>query len=146
MKRTGFARPAYEPPPRAPVRPATRRAVMANYSKAVEPVAKQEYVRSLAYRMLVAQLPCKRCKIETHSQAAHVPASGKGIKESDLDLFPLCCDRPGLTGCHPLFDGYKLWNKTDTRAQGRLWAIETQREIYASGKWPKAVPVPEFLN
>lgn len=66
---------------------------------------KEAPVRSESYRRWVASLPCAGCGVEGYSQAAH-PNRGKGmaIKASDLLCFPLCCDRPGVVGCHTAHD------------------------------------------
>jgi hypothetical protein len=57
--------------------------------------------RSEAYRRAVAALPCLRCGIEGHTQAAHGDA-GKGLslKSSDLTCYPLCGPHDGEPGCH----------------------------------------------
>lgn len=67
--------------------------------------AKVKPVRSESYRRWVAKFPCFGCGIEGYSQAAH-PNYGKGLgaKTSDLDVFPLCCARPGHIGCHQMHD------------------------------------------
>lgn len=87
---------------------------------------KAKIVRDKEYRRLVASLPCRACGIEGYSQAAHVPAEGKGIKQSDDEIFPLCCDRPGVWGCHKNFDNYEMWPADETRRIGRQWAAETR--------------------
>jgi hypothetical protein len=62
-------------------------------------------VRNRAYRLWVTQFACFGCGIEGWSQAAH-PNHGRGLgqKASDLDVFPLCCTRPGHMGCHAMHD------------------------------------------
>ncbi len=94
------------------------------YPQVTRPKAK--IVRDKEYRRLVASLPCRACGIEGYSQAAHVPAEGKGIKQSDDEIFPLCCDRPGVWGCHKNFDNYEMWPADETRRIGRQWAAETR--------------------
>ncbi len=97
---------------------------------------KDEAIRSEPYRRLVAALPCASCGVQGFSQAAHPPPTGKGIKESDLDCFPLCCTRPGIPGCHVEFDQYRLVPKEKMRAKAAKWARETLAKIKA-GKLPK---------
>ena len=62
------------------------------------------------HRRNVAALPCIKCGIEAYSQAAHannhVFGKGRSIKSDDLATFPLCCDRPGIIGCHTKHDRY----------------------------------------
>jgi hypothetical protein len=73
-----------------------------------------EPLRDEAYRRWVASLPCYECRIHGYSQCAH-PNSGKakGRKNSDEGCFPMCCDRPGIVGCHSRFDRYQLVNRAD---------------------------------
>jgi hypothetical protein len=74
------------------------------------PIAKApEPVRDESYRRWVASLPCYECRIQGYSQAAHANSGkAKGKKTSDETCFPMCCDRPGVPGCHSLFDQYVL--------------------------------------
>ncbi len=97
---------------------------------------KDDAIRSEPYRRLVAALPCASCGVQGFSQAAHPPPTGKGIKESDLDCFPLCCTRPGIPGCHVEFDQYRLVPREKMRAKAAKWARETLAKIKA-GKLPK---------
>lgn len=105
-----------------------------------EAVEKERPVRSEAYRRLVAARPCKGCGIQGYSQAAHPPPTGKGIKESDMECFPLCCTRPGNLGCHCAFDQYFLVPPDQMRERAAKWAAETRAEIEADGDWPKGLP------
>ncbi len=101
-------------------------------------------VRSERYRRLVALLPCKACGIAEHSQAAHGSAGkGMAIKASDLELFPLCCDRPGVRGCHALLDQGALYAKEARRLIETAWAADTRRQIHAMGLWPAEFPALE---
>lgn len=67
-------------------------------------------MRSEAYLRAVASLPCARCGVLGYSQAAHANGArwgkGRGIKSSDSATFPLCCNRPGVQGCHERHDQY----------------------------------------
>lgn len=103
---------------------------------------KSQPVRSEAYRRVVASLPCIACGIQGYSQAAHLPPDGKGIKQGDDLIFPLCCVRVGVPGCHQDYDQYRLFNKQTAVTVGRAWAADTQRRIYAMRLWPKGVPYP----
>lgn len=108
------------------------------------PAPKDEPVRHEGYRRLVALLPCKACGIAGYSQAAH-PNTGKGTgtKTDDRLCFPLCCVRPGIEGCHVLFDTGRLLDKAARRAIEPAWACDTQRQITALGLWPKDLPLLE---
>ena len=130
----------YTPPPSPPVRPATRRA---SYAAPVQMVAvpKTELVRSEPYRRLVAAMPCKSCGINGYSQAAHVPPEGARLKQDDRLTFPLCCSRPGITGCHVGFDNWRMFLRAVAVKQGMRWAMQTQAEIIADGLWPKKLPM-----
>lgn len=101
---------------------------------------KTEAIRSEAYRRLVAAMPCKACGIQGYSQAAHLPPDGKGVKQDDRLIFPLCCTRVGVTGCHADFDQYRMHPHEVAIAIGLNWAIETMQAIITSGNWPKNLP------
>ena len=76
------------------------------------------------------------------SQAAHLPPEAKGMKQSDLLAFPLCCVRVGVPGCHQDYDQYRMYPKAAAMTVGRAWAADTQRKIQAMGLWPKTLPYP----
>lgn len=90
----------------------------------VVPLEKAKPLRDKAYRMRVAALACINCGIHGHSQAAHGPTLGKGIKASDRELFPLCC----VSGndCHWKFDNYRLFNREGRALAGAMWAARTR--------------------
>lgn len=94
------------------------------------PVPKTNPVRDEAYRRLVAALPCIRCGIQGYSQAAH-PNTGKGAgtKADDRDCFPLCADRPGMRGCHSLFDQGAAFTKDERRRVEQVWTRQTRAMI-----------------
>ena len=107
-------------------------------------VEKSAPVRSEAYRRLVAAVPCVICGLVGYGQAAHGSAGkGMGIKASDLELFCLCADRPGVRGCHSLLDQGALFTKAVRREREPVWAADTRRKLLALGLWPKGVPVPD---
>ena len=107
-------------------------------------VEKSAPVRSEAYRRLVAAMPCVICGMVGYGQAAHGSAGkGMGIKASDLELFCLCADRPGVRGCHSLLDQGALFTKAVRREREPVWAADTRRKLLALGLWPKGVPVPD---
>lgn len=106
------------------------------------PIAKDSPVRSQQYLRLVASLPCIACGIQGYSQAAHLPPEAKGMKQSDLLTFPLCCTRVGIPGCHQDYDQYRLFPREAAMTVGRAWAADTQRRIQAMGLWPKNMKKP----
>lgn len=87
-----------------------------------------------AYRRLVAALPCIRCGVQGHSQAAH-PNTGKGTgtKADDRDCFPLCADRPGVRGCHSFFDSGAAYTKEERRRIEKVWTRQTQECLRKAG-------------
>ena len=106
--------------------------------------AKECAVRSEPYRRLVASMPCVNCSISGYSQAAH-PNTGKGggIKTDDRLCFPLCCDRPGVQGCHPKFDQGALYTQAQRRTLEIQWSADTLSAIVDTGAWPDGLePLP----
>jgi hypothetical protein len=96
------------------------------------PVPKRQRVRDEPYRRFVATLPCSHCQVEGYSQAAH-PNTGKakGRKADDTLCFPLCCDRPGVVGCHTLFDQHKLFARAERPRMERQWSEAAAAEYRA---------------
>lgn len=92
-------------------------------------------MRSEAYRRRVAALPCVCCGVDDHSQAAHANGieygKGIGLKADDLACFPLCCDRPGIVGCHRLFDQGGLLTKEERREVTARWISWTRAALNA---------------
>jgi len=151
MRRTGFKTRAPQASQRDPdrvrhvptVTPGAFRAPQAVATAPAAPIAKDKPVRSEAYRRAVAGLPCVICKVPGYSQAAHgSDGKGMGIKACDLTLFPACCDRPGVRGCHGQLDQGALFTKAVRHQLEPAWAADTQRRIHAMGLWPKGIPYP----
>ena len=112
-------------------------------------IQKAALARSEAYRRLVASLPCVICGMPGYSQAAHgSEGKGMGIKASDLTLFPACCDRPGVRGCHSQLDQGALFTKAVRRELEPVWAADTQRRLLAMGLVPPYLmkPISEALQ
>lgn len=142
MRRSTFKRPertAKVPALLQPLaKPPNYAAISAN--NPAPAIEKANPLRSEEYRRLVVQGACSNCHIVGYSQAAHPPPTGKGIKEDDRECFPLCCTRPGVPGCHWLFDNYKLIQAGLMREQAARWAADTRERILAEGLWPKNLP------
>ncbi len=99
-------------------------------------------VRNETYRRAVASLPCCICGVSGYSQAAHGSAGkGMGIKAFDLTLFPACCDRLSVRGCHSRLDQGALLSKAVRHQLEPVWAADTQRRVRAMGLWPKKLPI-----
>ena len=107
----------------------------------VRAAPKENALECEAYRRLVASLPCSRCCIVGHSQAAHPPPTGKGIKRDDRLCFPLCAPRPGIAGCHTPFDHYKLMSHAAAVIQALAWAAQVRAVIRGFGLWPRNLPL-----
>lgn len=95
----------------------------------VVPIPKDEPVRDEGYRRLTAARPCSNCRVVGFSQAAHGPTLGAHIKASDADVFPLCCDRPEVVGCHGRFDRYELCDAAGRHVLAAKWAAENRAAL-----------------
>jgi hypothetical protein len=71
-------------------------------------IPKRQIIRNPDYRRHVACLPCMVCGVEGYSQCAHISHGNhaRGMKASDDLCIPLCATRPGMMGCHAMFDQY----------------------------------------
>lgn len=97
-------------------------------------------LRSEAHRKNVAALPCAKCGIEKLSQAAHPNAfKGMGLKACDSLVFPLCCTRPGITGCHADHDQGAIYTKQERAKAEWEFADATRAELIKQNKWPAEV-------
>lgn len=142
----GFKRPAIKRTPQ-PLYRLARPCEAATVSEAAVPVPKAAPVRSETYRRLVASLPCVFCGIEGFSQHAH-GNNGKGmaLKVCDLFAFPACADRPGQRGCHALLDQGALFPKAVRREVEAELARRTVQFLIGAGRWPAAIPVPDWAS
>lgn len=94
------------------------------------PIPKDEPVRDEAWRRRIASLACSHCGIAGFSQAAHGPSLGRGIKADDRrSLFPLCCDRPEVVGCHFRFDNYQLCDAAGRHVLAAKWSAEARAAL-----------------
>lgn len=145
MKRSGFRQTVWAPAAKTVHQPL---ASAPNYSSAagatVPPIKKGEHLRNEHYLRAVASLPCCVCGIVGYSQAAHANrGKGAGFKTDDRTCFALCCDRPGVKGCHPKFDQYELYPKAAAALVAEAWGADTRRRLVMMGKWPKDLPMLE---
>lgn len=123
MKRSGFARKVYVPPPSAPPVPLAK---APNYvgSTSGEPAEKERPVRSIAYRRLVAAMPCWLCKRAGPSQACHADeGKGMSMKSSDLTCWP------GCPACHHAVGSTGNFSRDERRELEKKAAAETQRTL-----------------
>lgn len=87
----------------------------------------------LAYYKAVASLPCVCCGIWGYSQAAHsnraADGKGLGIKADYKATFPLCCDRPGVVGCHTRHDQCIGMTREEADARTPIYIADTQAKL-----------------
>ncbi|MEJ5148973.1 hypothetical protein [Comamonas sp. MYb396] len=141
MKRSGFKSRTWAPAAKAVHQPLASAPNYAPATDAAAPVEKGEFLRHEAYRRTVASLPCCACGIVGYSQAAHANhGKGAGLKTDDRTCFALCCDRPGVKGCHPKFDQYELYPKATAALVAEAWGADTRRKIEMKGQWPADLP------
>lgn len=141
MKRGGFKRQEWQPAPKPVHKPLASAPNYASASAIAPPVLKGEYLRHEGYRRAVASLPCCVCGIAGFSQAAHSNrGKGAGLKTDDRTCFALCCDRPGVKGCHPKYDQYELYPKAAAALVAEAWGADTRRKIEMKGQWPADLP------
>lgn len=79
------------------------------------------------YHKWVATQHCMHCGIEGYSQTSHYEGYhghlfGRGLskKAHFMNVTSLCADRPGIEGCHTLFDNHKLTPTLFTEREGRF--------------------------
>lgn len=65
--------------------------------KEINPYTKAQLKR---HRQWIATLPCARCEVELRSQCAHIKDKTGTAGAEDWHTLPLCCQRPGIEGCH----------------------------------------------
>jgi hypothetical protein len=94
-------------------------------------------IRSEQLRRAVASLPCQCCRIEGYTQAAHSNlmehGKGRGLKASDAALMALCCDRPGIVGCHTRLDQYIDITRAQAVELTHKWIASTLIALIESG-------------
>lgn len=121
-----------------------RNAVFARLDVPAEPHPKENAIEHEGYRRLVAARPCINCGRAGRSQHAHEnEQKGKSLKLDDRRAMPLCCDEPGMEGCHTQFDQYRLLpgGRAAHVEQGRAWSAQTRSAILADGLWPAGLPL-----
>jgi hypothetical protein len=97
-------------------------------------------LRSETHRKNVAALACAKCGIEKFSQAAH-PNFDKGgaMKTCDSLTFPLCCDRPGVRGCHSMHDQGGIYTKQERPLIEWEHIDATRAALIRQNKWTTEV-------
>lgn len=139
VKRSGFARKVYAPPPKAPLKPLARPPSYARASTEAVPVPKAQPLRDEGYRRLVAALPCVVCGIVGISQAAHADAGkGAGIKTDDRTCYPACSTTPGRIGCHDIIGASGMLTRDERRKAEALYGALTRQRLRHSDATPSA--------
>ena len=132
-----FARRLYVPLPRAPVRPATRRATY-SAPAAIIVVPKAEILQHSGYMAIVRGFPCMHCGRAPRSQFCHAD-EGKGTSlKTD-------CRRgwPGCAACHYLVGSTGKLGREGRRALEADYGARTRVQVLAAGLWPKRLPLWE---
>lgn len=144
MKRTGFARKTYTPPPAAPLRALTRPVNYGSTDYRANCRPKERPIVSEAYRDLVRAMPCMHCGRQPRSQFCHADqGKGMGMKTDDRRGWPGCGPdlATGEPGCHWLVGTSGRIPKEQRRELEALYGAQTRAAIIKAGKWPKNVPL-----
>lgn len=142
MKRSGFARKRYLPPPPAPVRRSTRAGVICRIDPHVLAIPKENLIVLEAYRALVRQLPCARCGRPPPNQFCHADeGKGMALKTDDRRGWAGCGPHDGLMGCHYLLGCTGYFSQRERRRLEREYARWTRYQILAGGLWPPELPL-----
>ena len=144
LTRSTFKRPVYTPPPKAPLRPATRRAQYRTSDAVVVAIPKHEYIRSPKLLAAVRSLPCMVTGMVGQTEAAHsnwaVHHKAKAVKADDNRVAALC---------RPLHEALDQGSRLTERQRQTLWwnaHTRTVRALLALRLWPARVPVPDIEN
>lgn len=147
LRRTGFKRPTYVPPPRPPVTRGSGGAIT-RVTGSIVTIEKENPLYSVAYQALVRKMPCARCGIEGFTQFCHSDeGKGLGMKTDDRRGWPGCGLHPEngalVPGCHWLVGT----SGQIPRAERRKFEADASRnaraKILLQGLWPKSLPVWE---
>lgn len=97
-------------------------------------------LRSEQHRKNVAALRCAKCGILGFGQCAHANVTkGAGMKVCDSLTFSLCCDRPGVRGCHSLHDQGGIYTKAERARVEWEYVDATRAELIRRNQWPATV-------
>lgn len=145
LRRTGFKRPAYAPPPTPPVTRG-RGGVISQIDVAAITIQKENVVTSLVYQALVRKLTCARCGIVGFSQFCHSDeGKGIGIKTDDRRGWPGCGPHlegsQTVNGCHWFVGTSGSLKQAERRELEARMSAETRLQILRRGLWPKSLPL-----
>lgn len=147
MRRSGFKRPAYSPPPSAPLRPLEKAPrygggvdIDAVHFRHVAP--KFSYVRSDALMASFRKIACQACGLNdgtvcgAHSNWS-IHGKGRSIKASDIYCASLCSQ------CHSDLDQGSQWTETERKAVWWQAHVRTVRKLVERELWPIGITVPD---
>jgi hypothetical protein len=138
LRRTGFSRPAYTPPPVSPLRRLARPVVRIRISDVVVACPKENALQHAGYMDAVRGLPCARCGHPPRSQFCHADeGKGLGIKTD--------CRRgwPGCAACHFLVGSTGILGQSGRRVFELEAGARTRAQVIALGLWPARLPMWE---
>lgn len=147
LRRTGFKRPTYVPPPSPPVTRG-RGGVIRRIDDTAITIQKENVVTSLVYQARVRKLPCARCGIVGFSQFCHSDeGKGMGIKTDDRRGWPGCGPHleggQMVNGCHWFVGTSGSLKQSERRELEARMSAETRLQILRLGLWPKSLPLWE---
>lgn len=134
MRRTGFTRKVYCPPPPAPLRRVERSGTYA-VRPALVLVHKEAAIQHQGYMNLVRAMACMHCGKPPRSQFCHADmGKGAGIKTD--------CRRgwPGCAACHYLIGSTGKLGRDERRRLEADYGARTRAQILADGTWPARLP------
>lgn len=144
LRRTGFARKTYTPPPPAPLRRVTCNATYATTSSEVVVVPKRVYVRSLELLAAVRTLPCQITGRTGGTEPAHSNWSVHGkagrIKADDNRVAAIHWT------LHRELDQGSRWSARERRELWWTAHCSTVMHLYCLGMWPHDVPLPSLVD
>lgn len=124
LRRTGFAKKVYTPPPAAPLCALVRRPSYAAVDVVVA-VPKREYIRSRALLAAVRTLPCMVTGVEGRTEPAHsnwqdIGGKGRGVKADDNRVAAMSVE------IHRELDQGKKWTYAERRS---IWWAAHQSTV-----------------
>ncbi len=135
LRRTGFARKIYVPPPAPPLRRLERPVARIRVLPLVA-VPKECAIQHQGYMDLVRDMPCDRCGHPPRSDFAHADTGkGQGIKTDCRRGFPLC------RSCHHLIGSTGKLGRDERRRLEAEYGARTRARIIAAGTWPARLPM-----
>lgn len=135
LRRTGFARKIYVPPPAPPLLRLERRAVTGIPVSGLVVCRKENAIQHAGYMDLVRAMPCERCGHPPRSVFCHSDeGKGQGIKTDCRRGFPLC------RACHHLIGSTGKLGRDERRRLEVEYGARTRDRIISARVWPARLP------